>query len=155
MSFIAGRFTATLGASALGQTADGFRVSHQSFARQIVGDALAQTPQDAIHQGAEMFVAARLIEYNAAGAQNAFWPFSTTIYDLGVIGRLYSAIADSLILTALAGTPAAAIPATATFLLTVLADGFPVELLFSPDLREVPLRLRVYPNSNGVFGTQT
>jgi hypothetical protein len=154
MSFIAGRFTATLNAQSLGQTADGYRVSHQSFARQITGDALADTPQDAIHRGAEMFVATRLIEYNAAGAANALWPFGT-IYDMGVIGRLYSAIADSLILTAVAATPAAATPATATFLLTILAEGFPVELLFAPDLREVPLRFRVYPNSSGVFGTQT
>lgn len=155
MTFICGRYTATLSASSLGQTADGYRVSHQSFARQITGDALAQTPQDAIHQGAEMFVSTRLIEYNAAGAQNAFWPFSATIYDMGVIGRLYSAIADSLVLTAVAATPAAAAPATATFLLSILAEGFPVELLFAPDLREVPLRFRVYPNSSGVFGTQT
>lgn len=155
MSFICGRYTATLGAQSLGQTADGYRVSHSLFKRLITGDALAQTPQDAIVQGAEMFVAARLIEYNAAGALNAFWPLAATIYDMGVIGRLDSAVADSLVLTAVASTPAAAAPATATFLLTTLAEGFPVELLFAPDLREVPLRMRVYPNSSGVFGTQT
>jgi hypothetical protein len=155
VTFICGRYTATLAANALGQTADGFRVSHQLFKRLITGDAMAQTPQDSIIQGAEMFVGARLIEYNAAGAQNAFWPLASTIYDMGVIGRLDTAIADSLVLTAVANTPAAATPATATFLLTTLAEGFPVELLFAPDLREVPLRLRVYPSSQGVFGTQT
>ncbi|MGH8743513.1 MAG: hypothetical protein ACREUY_04465 [Burkholderiales bacterium] len=155
MSFIAGRYTATLGASALGQTADGFRVTHSLFKRPITGDALAQTVQDRIIQGAELFVSARLIEYNAAGAQNAFWPLSSTIYDMGVIGRLDSAIADSLVLTAVASTPAAAAPASATFLLTTLAEGFPVELLFAPDLREIPLRLAVLPNASGVFGTQT
>lgn len=155
MSFICGRYSATLAANALGQTADGYRVSHQLFKRLITGDAFAQTPQDAILQGAEMFIQARLIEYNAAGALNAFWPLASTIYDMGVIGRLDTAIADSLILTALASTPAAATPATATFLLTTLAEGFPVELLFAPDLREIPLRLRVYPSSQGVFGTQT
>lgn len=155
MSFIAGRYTATLNAQSLGQTADGYRVSHSLFKRIITGDALAQTPQDAIVQGAEMFIATRLIEYNATGGLNAMWPLSSTIYDMGVIGRLDSAIADSLILTAVASTPAAATPATATFLLTTLAEGFPVELLFAPDLREIPLRFRVYPSSQGVFGTQT
>lgn len=155
MSFICGKYSATLGASALGQTADGYRVSHSLFKRIITGDNFADTPQDAILRGAEMFVAARLIEYNAAGALNAFWPLAATIYDMGVIGRLDSAVADSLVLTALAGTPAATVPATATFLLTTLAEGFPVELLFAPDLREVPLRLRVYPSASGVFGTQT
>ena len=155
MGFICGRYTATLGASALGQTRDGYRVSHQLFKRIITGDALAETPQDAILRGAEMFIAVTGIEYNAAGMLNAFWPLASTIYDMGVIGRLDTAVADSLVLTALAGTPAAAAPATATFLLTTLAEGFPVELLFAPDLREVPLRFRVYPNSSGVFGTQT
>lgn len=155
MAFICGRFTATLGASALGQTADGYRVSHSLFKRPITGDALAETVQDRIVRGAELFVSARLIEYNAAGVQNAFWPLSGTIYDMGVIGRLDSAIADSLVLTAVAGTPAATVPATATFLLSTLAEGFPVELLFAPDLREVPIRLAVLPNSSGVFGTQT
>ena len=155
MSFLAGRYTATLGASALGQTKDGFRVSHSSFEQPITGDAMAQTVQDAVHQGAEMHVAFTGIEYNAAGMQNAFWPFSSTIYDMGVIGRLRSAIADSLVLTAVAGTPAAAAPATATFLLTQLAAGFPVELLFATALREVPLRFAVLPNSSGILGSQT
>lgn len=155
MGFIAGRYTATLGASALGQTRDGFRVSHSLFKRLITGDAFAQTPQDAIVQGAEMFVGCTLIEYDATGALNAFWPLSSTIYDMGVIGRLDTAIADALILTDVDNTPAATKPATATFTLCTLAEGFPVELLFGPDLREVPLRFRIYPSSQGVFGTQT
>lgn len=155
MAFICGRYTATLGASALGQTADGYRVSHTLFKRGITGDALARTVQDRIVQGAAMSISARLIEYNAAGVQNAFWPLSATIYDMGVIGRLDSAIADSLVLTVVAGTPAALVPATATFLLTTLAEDFPVELLFAPDLREVPIRFDILPNSSGVFGTQT
>jgi hypothetical protein len=38
----------------------------------------------------------------------------------------------------------------------MLAEGFPVELLMAPDLKEVPIRMRVYPDdSTGVFGTQT
>ena len=155
MGFIAGRFTATLGASALGQTRDGFTVESSLFEQDITGDALAQTVQDTVLQGAEMFVGCTGIEYNAAGMQNAFWPLSATIYDMGVIGRLRSAVADSLVLTAVAGTPAAAVPATATFLLAMLAAGFPVGLLFAPALRTVPLRFRVLPNSSGVFGTQT
>ena len=155
MGFICGRYTATLASNALGQTADGFRLTHQLFKRPITGDALARTVQDRIVQGGEMSIACRLIEYNAAGAQNAFWPLSGTIFDLGVIGRLDTAIADSLVLTAPAGTPAAAAPATLTFLLTTLAEDFPVELLFAPDLREVPLRLGILPNSSGIFGTQT
>ncbi|MCI0333547.1 MAG: hypothetical protein L0228_10030 [Planctomycetes bacterium] len=156
MSFIAGGYTATLNALALGQTADGFRVSHSEFKRIITGDSFGETPQDGVRRGAEMFVALRGLEYNAAGMQNAFWPGHATLYTLGVIGRLDvgSSIVDSLVLTAIAGTTAATVPATATFTQCILAEGFPVELLFAADLREVPLRLRVYPVA-GVFGTQT
>ncbi len=160
MSFIAGQYTATYKTSALGQTAEGWRCSHQFFKRLITGDTYAQTPQDAVYQGAEVFVQGRLIEYNATGALGAFWPYSSTIFALGVIGRLdvASSIAGALVLTALAGTPAAAAPATLTFTQAILAEGFPVELLFAPDLREVPLRFRCYPyfaTPNQVFGVTT
>lgn len=157
MSFLAGRYTATLNSLALGQTADGLRMSHSFFKQLITGDAMAQAPQDAVYQGAELFMAMRLIEYNAAGALTAMWPYHATFLNMGVIGRLDvgSSIATSLILTAVANTPAAATPATLTLPTTILAEGFPVELLFAPALREIPLRQRVYPNSSGVFGTQT
>lgn len=160
MEFIAGGYTATLGASALGQTADGWRVSHSFFKRLITGDSYAQTPQDAVYQGAEAFSQGRLIEYNAAGAANAFWPYSTQIYDIGIVGRLDvgSSIVDALVLTAVTGTTAATAPATVTLSKSILAEGFPVEMLFAPDLREVPLRFRHYPydaSGKQVFGTVT
>lgn len=156
MSFIAGQYTATWNSLALGQTADGFRLSHSFFKRLITGDSYAQAPQDGIYQGAECFLACRLIAYNSAALPTVMWPYASTFLDMGVIGvtDVGSTKAKSLVLTAIAGTPAAAAPATLTLTLAILAEGFPVELLFAPDLREVPLRMRVYPSS-GVFGTQT
>jgi hypothetical protein len=156
MSFIAGRYTATWNSLALGQTAEGLRLSHQFFKRLITGDAYAESPQDAVYRGAEVTAAFRLIEYDAAALPTIMWPYSATFLSMGVIGRtdVGSAIAKSLILTAMAGTPAAATPASLTLPQSILQEGFPVEILFAPDLREVPLRMRVYP-VNGVFGTQT
>lgn len=157
MSFLSGRYSATWNSLALGQTADGIRLIHQLFKRLITGDAMAETPQDAVLRGAEMAIAFRLIEYDAAAVQTLKWPLSATKWNMGVIGRtdVGSAVALSLVLTAVAGTPAATTPATATFLTSVLHENFPVEVLFAPDLREVPIRMRVYPNSSGVFGTET
>jgi len=156
-TFIAGRYTATWNSLALGQTADGFRSSHSIFKRLITGDAFAQAPQDAIYQGAEVFMAGRLIQYDAAAMPTIMWPYASTFLDMGIIGRadVGTSLAKSLILTAISGTPAAAAPATLTLPNSILAEGFPIELLFAPDLREVPLRMRVYPNSSGIFGTQT
>lgn len=156
-AFIAGRYTCTWNALAAGITADGFRLNHKFFKRLITGDNFAETPQDAVFRGAEMFIGWTAIQYDAAAFPTVMWPYGSTFYDMGVIGRtdVGSSVAKSLILTAVSGTPAAAAPATATFLTSILAEGFPVEILYAPDLREVPLRLRVYPSSSGVFGTQT
>lgn len=157
MAFIAGTYTATWNSLALGQSEDGYTTSHQFFWDQIRGDAYGETPQDAVYRGGEFDISWRSIDYDAAGIQTAMWPFSATIYTLGVPGRtaIGSSIAKSLILTAVAGTPAATKPATLTLTNAAIKEGFPVELLYAPRLRTVPLRMRVWPSSSGVFGTTT
>jgi hypothetical protein len=157
MPFISGGMTATWNALACGQTADGYRLIHQLFKRLITGDLYAESPQDAVYRGAELAVQFRLIEYTAAAVQTIKWPVSATKWDLGVVGRtdVGSAIAKSLVLTAVAGTPASAAPASLTALLSVLHENFPVEVLSAPDLKEVPIRLRIYPSAAGIFATET
>lgn len=156
MSFIAGKYAVTLAASSVGQTADGITLSHSVSKRLITGDNFADTVQDAIFRGMNMFTAYRLMEYNATAARATFWPYGSSYLNMSVvIGTLDSANAGQLVLTALAGTPAAAAPATVTLPLCILAEDFDVELLFAPDLREVPIRQRIYPNSSGVFGSLT
>ncbi len=106
-----------------------------------------------MNQGADMDVGADLIEYNAAAVATLMWPLGA-IWNMGVIGILDSGKWQSLILTAVAGTPAAATPATLTMARSILKENFPVKLLFAPKLRTVPIRMRVYPNA-GVFASQT
>jgi hypothetical protein len=167
--FIAGTYTATWNNKALGQTADGFRLSHSFFKRLVTGDLGAQTPQDAIYQGREQFCAFRLIEAALAGAEELAEPyaFNSSELRLGTIGVLDqqgstasgspTPFAKSLVLTAVAGTPAASGgPATITFANAILAEGFPVEVLFAPDLREIPIRMRCYPDmTTGLFASMT
>jgi hypothetical protein len=155
-SFIAGPYTATWNALALGQSAEGWRVSHSFFKRLITGDSFAQSPQDEVYQGAEMFVNFRLTQYDAAAVQTVMWPFGAYL-TMGQVGRVSAqqSIAQSLVFTAVAGTPAATVPATLTLTKTIIAEGHPVDLLLAPDLREVPLRLRSFPNASGVFGSVT
>lgn len=154
-TYIAGKYDGTYDGTTIGELAEGWRLSHSRFSRIITGHSGAKTPQDGIHQGGEMFLSMTCIEAYLTKVKLAFWPLSSTLFDLGVIGRLDSAMAKQVIMTALAATPAAASPATITFPLTILAEGYPVEMLFGPDLREVPLRLRLYPNSSNVFGSVT
>jgi hypothetical protein len=157
--FRAGGYTATWNNLACGQTAQGYRLSHQFFKRIITGDSMAEAPQDAVYRGAEMHIQFNLIEYAKAAIQTIMWPYAAYL-TMGVVGRLdvQQAIVKSLNLTAVAGTTAAFAqgPATLSLLYTILAEGFPVELLMAPDLKEVPIRMRIYPyEGTGVFGSQT
>lgn len=158
MGFIAGPYVATFNAQAMGQTAEGYRLSWEFFKRLITGDAFAEAPQDGVYRGAQMHLAATLIEYNAAAVAAAVWPYHATMWTTGQVGRLDvgTSLIKQIVLTAVAGTPAATVPATLTIPKAILAEGFPVEILFAPDLREVPLRFRAYPDaSTGVFAAQT
>src|SRR5262245_21788625 len=135
MGFIAGQYTCTYNAQSIGQTATGLTIEHVDALRHVLGDKIAETVQDSIFRGMNMFGQYTLIEYNAAGAASVMWPYGTAYLTQGVVGRLAfnsggTALAQSLILTAVAGTPAATAPATLTFPRSILADGFPVGLLF-------------------------
>lgn len=157
---LAGRFTATYNAKSLGQSADGIRISHQFFKRMVTGDAGGDTPQNGIYRGREQFLNFRLIEAAAAGVAEMIEPYHATTMNLGTIGQLdvgYGSVpgaAKQIILTAVSGTPSYIVgPTSMTMPLCALAENFPVDILLAPEVREVPVRLRVYPNSSGVFGT--
>ncbi len=160
MGFLAGQYTGTYTAPAgsalsIGQTAAGLTIEHQVFAKPVTGDTFADTPQDGIFRGMAMFASYTLIEHNAAGAAGLLWPYGSSYLTQGVVGRLLSAMAGSLVMTAVAGTPAASAPASQTHPKAILAEGFPVGILYAPDLRVVPMRQRLFCNNSGVFGTQT
>lgn len=168
-NFVAGGYTATYNAKALGQAAEGFRLDHRFYKRLVTGDAEGDTVQDSIYRGREQRFSCRLIEALEAGIPDLTEPYSSprgTVGTQGTIGVMDirndggvspTALALSLVMTAVAGTSAAEDgPATITMPLTQLLEDFPVEVLYAPDLREVPIQCRVFPNvSTGVFYTVT
>lgn len=158
MSFIAGPYTATYNAVPVGQLAAGATIEHFVHKRLITGDNEGDTPQDAVHRGHEMFAEMTLMEYDQAGALDVFWPYNTTYGDNGQVGVLDVDLANAgglskpLVLTDVSGGGTAETnPATLTATHSILAEGFPVRLLFAPDLRDIPVRLRLYPNVSSVF----
>lgn len=156
MSFIAGAYTATYDASALGQLQDGLRLEFSFFKKIITGDNFADTPQDAIYRGSQAFIQFICLEYNAAAVLKAIWPYGTVLLNMATkVGNLDSAQAKSLVLTSTANTPAATAPATLTLPRSILAPNYPINLLFAPDLRTVPLRKQCYIDASGVYGTLT
>jgi len=151
MPFTSGRYTATWNALAVGQTADGFRISHQFMKRMIQGDKMGETNQDGIMRGIEVLAEARLIEWDAAAIQTLISPYGS-LYTNSAIGRLdvQNSFAKAFVLTAVDTNPGP-IPASQTLARTIMQENFPITILFAPDLREIPIRLRAYPNDLGSF----
>lgn len=123
-------------------------LSHQNKAEKIANtDRYGKTEIDGIYQGVDWFMQFTCLEYRA-GSIAAWWPFGTAGL-LGVIARLRWSLASPLVLTAIAGTPASAAPATFTATRAILADGFNTQTLFGPTLRKLPIRQILYPFDSG------
>lgn len=169
MTFIAGGYTATYNAKALGQVAEGHRFTYEVMKKIITGHLGADTPQDAVYRGQRRSAEFRLLEANAEGIADLLYPYSDTVgneWELGVIGLLDvrgqgggspTSRTKPLVLTAIAGTSAANdSAATITIPLSILANSYPVSVLLAPDLKEVPVRLDMYPNmSTLLWGSNT
>ena len=157
MAFIAGAFNASLGGNAVGVTREGFNIEWFSNTQPIVGDNFGRTPQDYVHQNIEVFIEVTLLEWNQSAAALAlYWPFHATFGTGPIVGSLGTNIGfPQLILTAIAGTPAAGLTTEDvwTFPNVQLQEGFPMRILLASTLREIVLRLRVYPSSSNVFFT--
>ena len=163
MSFIAGHYVCLHNTVTIGQLKDGWTGHTVTYKELIQGDNLARGAQDAVFQGIDMTSDFTLMEWDLAQCKLLFWPYgSGTWLTCGVVGRLdvQQSLAKAFKLTAVAGPPAAANPATLTMDLSILHEDFPVDHIFAPKHRLVPIRLRHYPtiSSNGtsvVYGTAT
>jgi hypothetical protein len=170
--FIAGGYSMVYNSKALGQSADGIRMTYELFKRIITGHLAAQTPQDAVYQGQNRTSSFRLIEADEAGIPDLLYPYTATIgneWQLGTIGLLDvrgqgggspTTRAKSLVLTAVTGTSAANdAAASITIPLSILHSNFPVDVLLAPDLKEVPIRMQHYVDmaaeGGPVFGSST
>lgn len=150
MSFIAGNYSVLYGPDSLGIVDDGIQIEWVSRAEDIITDVGGAAPVDGVYQGLEVNISLVLAEWNAAGAQAAFWPWATTFGKSGAIGRLLTSLAKPLVLTKCADA-GNQVPATLTFNKAILAPGFNVQTLFGAKHRKVPLQMRAYPvgdNSN-------
>src|SRR5262249_48106988 len=105
------------------------------------GDALL----DMIYRGTDWFCQADFHEWKAGPLAAAF-PWGAGVMGVqGVIGRLASDVATSLVVTAAAGTPAANTPATLTATKAILAPNSNPAAQFNPRLRTLPVRMVLLP----------
>jgi hypothetical protein len=146
-TFSIGEYTATYNSNAIGLVSSGgynlkFRPSVQPINDTATyGDTLI----DGVYRGISgVQVVVTVKEWNTAVKQ-ILWPFGdfaspTFSGALGVIGKLISDAAKSLVLTAVTGTPAATNgPATFTAAKAILSPANDVSIIMGPTQRDVPL----------------
>lgn len=150
-TLICGQYTVTYAGSAMGIMEGDAGVPTIEYINHTEPinntDKYGKTTIDDIYQGADAFCAFMAMEYKAS-TKAAWWPWGT-FAQLGVIGRLGFNISSALVLTAIAGTPAAASPASITASKSLMASGNNTRLLYGPTLRKLPIRLRLYPFDSG------
>lgn len=158
MSFLAGSYTGVWNSLSLGQVLDGFTF-HSSVAKALIqGDNEGERIQDAIYEGEDLTSDFVCLEGDAAAFPTLIWPYSATWLTGGVPGRVDSqqSLVKSLVLTAVAGTPNAGDIATLTCALSILHENYPVDIILSARRqRNIPVRMRHYPNGSRVYGVAT
>jgi hypothetical protein len=159
-TLIAGRYSGAIAGADAGIAENGYNLVIIPHAERIAeSDAYGQTLFELIYRGVDVGLIYDGLEYKGtvgtSGPLGAIWPWGATFGTMGVIGRLGSAIAYSVILTATAGTPAASTPATLTAPRAIISPGFNVNLLFNSKLRKVPIRFDCMPNDSVVHFSTT
>ncbi len=151
--FIAGRYTGTLAGTSLGILEDGWRIRWQWLKEMINRtDAYADSDIDAVLRGINMHVGGVFKEIldktiEAVAPYTSLVASGVSAFSHPTVGQLDTSHVEQLILTALAGTPAAATPFTCTFLSVIQAQD-PVDQVYGPTHRKIPFNFQVYPTSS-------
>lgn len=147
-TFITGRYTGTYNSIDVGIQESGFELQLEPKQTPInQSDAFGDTTLDHIYRGADWFLQFTGLAYKA-GIITPFWPWAG-LGTMGAISRLASDVASAMVLSSLAGTPAATAPASLTATKSILAPNSPARLLFNSTLRNVPIRLQLLPFDAG------
>ena len=153
---IAGQYTSTYNAVAVGMTNSGFELTQETKGELMnASDAYGDSIIDFVHRGGSVYLMFEAKVYKA-GSTTPFYPWGA----LGVmftaaapLGRLASAVASAMVLTSVAATPAVATPATLTASKAILPPDSNLKLLFDMKVRTVPCRLLCLPTETAGTGT--
>lgn len=149
---VSGAYTATWNSVAVGFTIEGYQLAVR-FLKQMIDrtDIYGMTMIDGIHQGANCSARYESRVYDAGNTGPAF-PYggvgivASTTKPIGYNDRAH---AQAFVMTSTANTPAAAAPATLTAAKTLMAENFPIELLFDSQARKIPVQLNLLPVESG------
>ncbi len=148
-TIVAGPYTSTYASASLGVMEEGYELEwtiHKDMVDKT--DQYGMAAIEGFYLGMNVFVSGIAKETKASVAALVS-PYNTMgvtgSMDLGIIGVADSATAATLVLSAIAGTPAAAAPASLTAAGAIMAENASVKQNFGPWHRKTPYRLRLYP----------
>lgn len=144
MTVVAGPYTATWNALAVGNTATGFEHSYAVGARPIQFDSVGETPIDLLINRMVMTVDFVIAEADSAAIATMLWPWHTTKGVFPRSGTSLFSLAKPLILTACDTIN----PATITFYRTILSPESQQRILYSHRERYIPVQLYCFPVDN-------
>lgn len=143
-TLIAGSSNMSWDGSDTGITESGYELSWEPKQELINrSDVYGDMTIDTIFLGTDVFIQTEFKEWKSATLAAAY-PWAT-LGQIGVISRLGSNVAKALVLTAIAGTPAAAAPASLTGTLSLLAQNSNPRAMFNARLRTLPCRFMLLP----------
>lgn len=149
---VSGAYTAALNSNSLGvQDDSGYEISYSPKGQEINDtDQYGMTLIEGVYRGGDWRIRHKCMEW-ITGVFGALLQFGTGAATaapnpaLGVIGRKLSAIAQSLVLTATAATPAAALPATLTAAQAVLSPNNNFSFQLTSKVRVTPVEYCCLP----------
>ena len=121
------------------------RQNKTMHAQDVRASRFGDTVLDGIYRGANVFQIVVIKEWTEA-IRDAIWPLDELLGTSGIHGRQLTDIAGQLILTAIPGTPAAAVgPLTRKYAMAILSPEHNQELTFGTEERNIPIVFRMYP----------
>lgn len=131
--------------NSIGMMEGSVRAGQQVIGLPVRASLYGQTILDYILQGGFYSIALVMKEWNA-NAKAAQWQFGSTPGIVNEAGLLFNPLYKQMVLTALAGTPAATEgPATRTYPLCGLLPGHNLDITMGPEERNVPVVFGVLP----------
>jgi hypothetical protein len=168
-TFVAGRYAGTydpVGAPTvadIGLQEKGYEIGIE-FKKQLIqeSDGYGEMILDGIYRGCNSWIMGTALEWKA-GILNMLLPYNTlapsgaTSLAAGVIGRLDSAVAGILVLTAVAGTASATTPASLTATYAIISTD-QLRWMLTSEHRKMPWKMQILPydvSGNATLWTAT
>lgn len=143
-TFAPGEYQMTYAGANVGLITSGGEHLRYRVAKKKINDTATygDTLIDGIYRGMESVqLMVTFKEWNTP-VKNAIYPYGANGFDgtLGIIGRLDSDLSQQIVLSAVAGTPAATNgPLTFTAAKAILSNANDIDILFGPDERDIPV----------------